>query len=135
MASMAILIVLACLLGVAGCRSQSSSQSINAQQGGPSTENGKIVGTWAISMGGTPTADAPTWQFTQDGKIIQKAPAVKGGVINAQDTYALSGNTLLITTKTGSGASSTSTQTLQWVSDDKVRVSMSKAWLTLTRKK
>ena len=108
-----VLVALVCLLGLAACKSQSNP----------------IVGKWAVSMGGQqPGSGGPTWQFTQDGKLIQSG----GGMQNTTGTYTLSGNTLTLTT-TVNGSPSASPLTLQWVSNDQFKIMMGSTPLTLTR--
>lgn len=108
-----VLVALVCLLGLAACKSQSNP----------------LVGKWAVSMGGQqPSGGGPTWQFTQDGKLIQSG----GGMQDTTGTYSLSGNTLTLTT-TVNGNSSATPLTLQWVSNNQFTITMGSTPLTLTR--
>ncbi|MDR3686657.1 MAG: hypothetical protein P4L93_06860 [Coriobacteriia bacterium] len=117
-ASIALIFALVCLLGLTACQSQSSP----------------LIGTWSISTTGQPTSAGPTWQFTQDGKLIQSAG---GSAQNTTAKYSLSGNTLTLTT-TLNGASTNSTMSVEWVSNDQFKgliTGMGSTPLTFTRKK
>jgi uncharacterized protein (TIGR03066 family) len=118
MASIAILIGLVLVLGLAGCK----------------TETSPLVGTWKVSMGKKATPTGPTWQFTKDGKMIQSAG---GTAVNAEATYSLSGDVLTLTT-TADGQTQDSTMTVKWTSEDQftgVIGGMANAPLTFTRQK
>lgn len=112
-ASLAVL-ALVCALSVAGCQSQSN----------------RLVGTWAPSSG-----SGLTWQFTQDGKLVEAAPSTAGTFQNVKGTYSLSGNTLTLTVPTKGGGSVPTTLTIEWVSDNEFRISMGSMPLTFTRQK
>ena len=112
------------LLAVTGCTTGQKSAS------SPSG----LVGTWLISMGsGAPAADGPTWQFTQDGKLIQ-SPGKGGGVQQTTGEYQLKGDVLSIVTHP-SGSSATATMAVQWISNDQFQVSMGGGAISFTRQK
>ena len=117
-ASIAVIVALVLSLALTACQSQS----------GPS-----LIGTWSISMGGQPSSGGATWQFTQDGKMIQKG----AGVQQATASYTLSGNTLTLMSS-AKGASAPSTMTIQWISNDQFKAGiagMGSNPLTFTRQK
>ena len=118
MALIALIVGLVCLLGLTACQSKSNA----------------LLGTWSISTSSQPTSAGPTWQFTEDGKLIQSAG---GSAQNTAATYSLSGSTLTLTT-TMNGASTNSTMSVEWVSSDQFRgviSGMGGTPLTFTRKK
>ena len=147
--SIAILFVaFVCASGMAGCASQSTPQSPQqstplssssgasqattpggtASQGAP--KSGNMIGTWSVSMG---SAAGPTWQFLDGGKLTETLPLMKGGTQNLQGTYALSGNSMTVTTQGNGGT--TITGTVTWVSPDEFQYGLGGGTLTFVRKK
>lgn len=111
--SLVLLVALALVLGAAGCSKSQGS---------------KLVGTWVLSSG-----SGLTWQFAADGTFTQKSTA--GGFPNATGKYTLSGSNLTMTL-TGSGASAPTTATVDWVSNDQVKITLGgMSALTFNRQK
>jgi uncharacterized protein (TIGR03066 family) len=121
-----LVLALVLSLSVVGCASHNT---------GSSSDNSRLVGTWAPSSGG-----GLTWQFTNDGKLIQARPSSVGTSTaswqNVTGTYSVSGDvmTLTLPISGGSGSAST-TMTLGWVSNDEFNVTMGGMKLTFARAK
>ena len=79
------------------------------------------------------SAAGPTWQFLDGGKLTETLPLMKGGTQNLQGTYALSGNSMTVTTQGNGGT--TITGTVTWVSPDEFQYGLGGGTLTFVRKK